>query len=541
MTSVFDLFSPEQAQLPSAEVPRAVLIYSGAARAVGRRVALAASACGHRCDFDDGEAGPARDGVDVVIIPPLADETTEGAVAQKRCAAAEALIEANAPDRVVLLSGIEAAGPLNADAAVAYEGDADAGPSTPWGRALHEVEQVMLETRNRLGFELVIIRPGHLFSIDDPGPLATLADALESDQAWLARHWHDGLFQPLHVDDLARAAALAVERGDWIYHLTDHSPVTVGQLVTEMAAVAGLTWSGEPRPADGPSSERCHYRYVDHRARRELSYEPVRDRAAVVESLMAPEEPDDDGDADTLSAVLRREWDDRAESEARDFYIASHAGWDEEETWSRQAALDLEFGLQGVEPAWLQEGHALEIGCGVGRLAAVLAPRVRTYTGVDVSAGMIEEARRRLKGVGHVRLLQNDGRLPEEVRDHAYRLIFAHAVFIHCPRPVIVRLVEEAAGLLEPGGYLRFDVLANPLDLEGLDDPDAAKTRTCQANEVVREQRPQDAAHHIDSTSYKGAEFRYDELTQLIERVLPTAALTIHRPDPFGFWVSVRH
>ncbi|MFT5688116.1 MAG: putative TPR repeat methyltransferase, partial [Planctomycetota bacterium] len=39
--------------------------------------------------------------------------------------------------------------------------------------------------------------------------------------------------------------------------------------------------------------------------------------------------------------------------------------------------------------------NVLELGSGVGRLAGPITSRVGTYTGFDISAGMVEEAIRR--------------------------------------------------------------------------------------------------------------------------------------------------
>ncbi len=40
-------------------------------------------------------------------------------------------------------------------------------------------------------------------------------------------------------------------------------------------------------------------------------------------------------------------------------------------------------------------GDALDLGCGIGRVAAALAPHLRSVVGIDVSAGMVAEAGRR--------------------------------------------------------------------------------------------------------------------------------------------------
>ena len=54
----------------------------------------------------------------------------------------------------------------------------------------------------------------------------------------------------------------------------------------------------------------------------------------------------------------------------------------------------------------------LDLGCGIGRVAAALAPDVGSLVGVDVSAGMIAEARRRHGGVANLAFVATDGQPP---------------------------------------------------------------------------------------------------------------------------------
>ena len=69
--------------------------------------------------------------------------------------------------------------------------------------------------------------------------------------------------------------------------------------------------------------------------------------------------------------------------------------------------------------AWLLgRGYAyagaeiLDLGCGIGRVAAALAPSVGSVAGLDVSAGMIAEARRRHGGVANLSFVATDGQPP---------------------------------------------------------------------------------------------------------------------------------
>lgn len=107
------------------------------------------------------------------------------------------------------------------------------------------------------------------------------------------------------------------------------------------------------------------------------------------------------------------------------------------------------WGLLGAER------RVLEIGCGIGRLVAALAPEVGEVTGLDVSGGMIARARGRCEGLGNVRLGVSSGRDLSGVPDRSLDLVLAADVFPYLVQAgVAARHVAEAARVLAPGGHL---------------------------------------------------------------------------------------
>lgn len=97
--------------------------------------------------------------------------------------------------------------------------------------------------------------------------------------------------------------------------------------------------------------------------------------------------------------------------------------------------------------------RVLDLGCGIGRVAAALAPVVGEVLGVDVSAEMVAEARRRVRA-GNVRFEASDGMdLPPLAGP--VDLVLAVDSFPYLVQAgVAERHVAEASQALRPGGAL---------------------------------------------------------------------------------------
>ena len=99
--------------------------------------------------------------------------------------------------------------------------------------------------------------------------------------------------------------------------------------------------------------------------------------------------------------------------------------------------------------ALMRTGDVLDVGCGDGTVAQLLAPRATSVTCVDQSERMIEAARTRLSRVKNATCVLADGRalpFPDASFDQA--LLFN--VLLYAPDPAAV--VREAARVLRPGG-----------------------------------------------------------------------------------------
>ncbi|MEQ1891737.1 MAG: methyltransferase domain-containing protein [Planctomycetota bacterium] len=250
---------------------------------------------------------------------------------------------------------------------------------------------------------------------------------------------------------------------------------------------------------------------------------------------------------DRWSEVLRETWETLARTSYRDYFIASHRGWDDPETWLAQARFDADIVLHEIPAQKLAAMDILELGCGVGRLAQVIAPLARSYTGFDIAPSMVAEAERRQAGLRGARFLLGDGRrVPEPARDRRYGLAFALAVFYHCPRAVVAELVADICSLLTPGGEFRFQLRADASDPTGIAPlseapltvaPPRARSEPLSENEMS-------TLGQIDGLVgeryYQGDAFRYDEVVPFLRAAFPRGEARLLRFDPHNIYVDLR-
>ncbi len=99
------------------------------------------------------------------------------------------------------------------------------------------------------------------------------------------------------------------------------------------------------------------------------------------------------------------------------------------------------------------KARVLEIGCGAGPIAEVLAswPGVTSVTGIDPSPVMIEKARELRGHIKNLSFREGDGRaLP--FGDGEFDVVVIHTVLCHVPQPE--RVLTEAFRVLRPAGQL---------------------------------------------------------------------------------------
>lgn len=105
-----------------------------------------------------------------------------------------------------------------------------------------------------------------------------------------------------------------------------------------------------------------------------------------------------------------------------------------------------------IRSEWVEPGHAvLEIGCGTGSLAAMMAARGASVTGIDVSEPMLAVAREAAPDATlyHMTATEID-RLPEGSFDR----IVSTLVFSELSEDELDFVLKASAKLLKPGGLL---------------------------------------------------------------------------------------
>lgn len=145
--------------------------------------------------------------------------------------------------------------------------------------------------------------------------------------------------------------------------------------------------------------------------------------------------------------------------------------------------------------AWLEAeallspaADVLDLGCGIGRVAAALAPRCASVLGLDVSPNMVREAATRLANLGNVIIARTGGEHLDALPPAAFDLVLAIDSFpyvVQTGPATALRHIRGAARALRPGGALcilnfsyRADDAADRADAEAW-AADAGLALTC--------------------------------------------------------------
>src|ERR1700721_1031951 len=153
---------------------------------------------------------------------------------------------------------------------------------------------------------------------------------------------------------------------------------------------------------------------------------------------------------------MREDWDQRAKENARYYVNTATAEWTDEEffasgqrTVADEILTDLVNICQGKST---KEMRALEIGCGAGRVTRALANLFGEVHGVDVSGGMVRQAKLALQDRPNAFEYKNKGRDLTVVPPREFDFAFSSIVFQHIPsRDFLENYVAEVTPFPRPG------------------------------------------------------------------------------------------
>ncbi len=107
---------------------------------------------------------------------------------------------------------------------------------------------------------------------------------------------------------------------------------------------------------------------------------------------------------------------------------------------------------RGILPFVHPGAHVLEIGSGVGRVLAHLAPYVGRAIGIDISQVVVEESERVLAEFPNAEVRHGDGASLAGVEADSIDLVYSVLCLIHVDKRSAFRYLREIRRVLKPGG-----------------------------------------------------------------------------------------
>jgi SAM-dependent methyltransferase len=99
----------------------------------------------------------------------------------------------------------------------------------------------------------------------------------------------------------------------------------------------------------------------------------------------------------------------------------------------------------------------LEIGAGVGRVGAALAPICKEWIGADVSENMLSHIKQRLVDFKNVRTVTTNGFDLSEIPSESIDVVYCTIVFPHLDEWERFGYIKEGFRVLRPGGRMLVD------------------------------------------------------------------------------------
>ena len=139
-----------------------------------------------------------------------------------------------------------------------------------------------------------------------------------------------------------------------------------------------------------------------------------------------------------------------------------HGKWDVEEFFAsgRQEIQTLLGCVSGVGLSIDSARAALDFGCGVGRLTQALADHFSRCVGVDISATMVDLARKYNRHPDRVTFIVNESERLAPLGDRQFGFIYTNIVLQHVGESLVEGYLREFVRVLDTGGILIFQMPA---------------------------------------------------------------------------------
>jgi SAM-dependent methyltransferase len=128
-------------------------------------------------------------------------------------------------------------------------------------------------------------------------------------------------------------------------------------------------------------------------------------------------------------------------------YAAADDPWSMRSRWYEQR----KYAVTAAVLPRRRYGDGLEVGCSVGELTAVLAPRCDRLTAWDVSAAAVERARARTAGLPGVRVEQRA--MPADPLPSCDLVVLSEVLYYLAPDD-LAAVLAQLPGAVRPGGTL---------------------------------------------------------------------------------------
>ena len=141
-----------------------------------------------------------------------------------------------------------------------------------------------------------------------------------------------------------------------------------------------------------------------------------------------------------LNHIYPREyWDDAALTNP---YNAILNEYNEKEFWDKEVDID-KINNNSI---------FLDLGCGIGRVAKQISPKIKEYHGVDFSPEMIKKAKDIFKDYKNVYFQVNNGIDLRIFEDDKFDVVYVHLVFQHMQKEITLNYIREVHRVLKKGG-----------------------------------------------------------------------------------------